>query len=126
MSHPDHRATGLDARDLRRYGRHLVLPDGGLTLVTRGFSENMAHAVLLAVDHPDVAGGRIYNTGDDRQFTLAQWAALVAAEMARAAMNRDPYTTPAGTSNGVRISGREISGREGSEPEEDRCPATPS
>ena len=35
-----------DARPL------IVLPDGGLTLCSYGYVENLAHAVLLAVDQP--------------------------------------------------------------------------
>lgn len=57
---------------------HLVLPDGGLGLVTRGYSQNVAHAVLGAVDDPEAAGGQIYNCGDDQQFTMAQWVGLIA------------------------------------------------
>lgn len=60
---------------------HVVLPDGGLTLLTRGFSENMAQAVLLAVDDPLMSGGKIYNCGDERQFTLAQWVEIISVEM---------------------------------------------
>lgn len=58
-----------------------ILPDGGLSLMTRGYSENMAYAVLLAVDQPERSAGRIYNCGDDTQFSLAQWVELIAAEM---------------------------------------------
>lgn len=60
---------------------HAILPDGGLTLLTRGYSENMAHAVLLAVDHPKVSAGKIYNCGDELQFTLAQWVEVISQEM---------------------------------------------
>nr|MCH9674771.1 NAD-dependent epimerase/dehydratase family protein [Gammaproteobacteria bacterium] len=62
----------MDRRDFA------VLPDGGLTLITRGYSENMAHAVLLAVDNPAASAGQIYNCGDDLQFSMAQWVALIA------------------------------------------------
>ncbi|MEM7251501.1 MAG: NAD-dependent epimerase/dehydratase family protein [Pseudomonadota bacterium] len=58
-----------------------VLPEGGLTLITRGYSENMAHAVLLSLDNTDAASGQIYNCGDDDQFTLAQWVAIIAQAM---------------------------------------------
>lgn len=58
--------------------RHIVMPDGGLTLITRGYAENMAHAVLLAVDQPDTAGGQVYNCGDEQQFSMAQWIEVVA------------------------------------------------
>ncbi|MEE2688981.1 MAG: NAD-dependent epimerase/dehydratase family protein [Pseudomonadota bacterium] len=60
---------------------HAVLPDGGLTLLTRGFSENMAKAVLLAADNPAASAGKIYNCGDERQFTLAQWVEIISTEM---------------------------------------------
>jgi nucleoside-diphosphate-sugar epimerase len=60
---------------------HIVLPDSGLTMITRGYGENMAHAVLLAVDQPDVAGGQIYNAGDVHQLTLAQWVEVITRTM---------------------------------------------
>ncbi len=50
----------------------IVLADGGLTLATAGYVENLAHAVLLAVDHPDAAAGQSYNCGDERTLTLRQ------------------------------------------------------
>ena len=61
--------------------RQIVLPDGGLVMHSRGYSENMAHAVLLAVDRPEVAGGKIYNCADTRQVTMAQWVAVIARAM---------------------------------------------
>jgi nucleoside-diphosphate-sugar epimerase len=61
----------------------LVLPDGGLALITHGYAENLAHAVLLAVDRPDDSAGQIYNCGDDRQLSLAQLVELIARTMGR-------------------------------------------
>ena len=61
--------------------RYIVLPDDGLLLLSRGYSQNMAHAVLLAVDKPKVSGGQIYNCADVKQFTLAQWAQLILNKM---------------------------------------------
>ena len=58
-----------------------MLPDGGLTLFVRGYAENLAETVLLAVDRPEAAGGEIFNCGDARQLTLAQWVQVVAAAM---------------------------------------------
>ncbi len=52
--------------------RRVALPDAGLTLISNGFAENMAHAVLLGVDQPENSAGKIYNCADQRQFTLAQ------------------------------------------------------
>jgi len=60
---------------------HMVLPDGGLTLTTRGYSENVAHSVLLAAQKPDTAAGQIYNCGDEHQLTMAQWVEVVAWTM---------------------------------------------
>jgi nucleoside-diphosphate-sugar epimerase len=61
--------------------RTIVLPDGGLTLITHGYAENLAHAVLLAVDQPEASAGQIYNCGDDRQLSLAQIVEVIAATM---------------------------------------------
>jgi len=61
--------------------RHIVLPDGGLTVFVRGYSENMAEAMLAAVDNPEAAAGQIFNCGDTHQFTLGQWVEVVAAAM---------------------------------------------
>jgi len=52
--------------------RFILLPEGGLTLHTYGYAENLAHAVLLAVDRPDAAAGRSYNCGDEQVWTLRQ------------------------------------------------------
>ena len=60
---------------------HIVLPDGGLTLVTRGYVDNLAHTIMLAVDQPAVAAGQIYNCGDAEQLTLRQWVDAIARAM---------------------------------------------
>lgn len=59
----------------------LVLLDGGMGIMTACYSENAAHAVLLAVDNPQASAGQIYNVGDDTQFTYRQLAEIVADEM---------------------------------------------
>ncbi len=56
----------------------IALPDGGLSLNHFGGACNMAHAVLLAVDRPDVAKGQIYNCGDDKVLSLRQVVEVVA------------------------------------------------
>jgi nucleoside-diphosphate-sugar epimerase len=56
--------------------RRLILPNQGLTLVTRGYVENMAHTVLLAVDHPEKSSGEIYNVGDEWTLSVREWAVL--------------------------------------------------
>ncbi len=61
--------------------RELVLPDGGLSIVSRGYAENMAHAVLLAVDQPESSAGKLYHCADEQQLTLGQWAQVIARHM---------------------------------------------
>jgi nucleoside-diphosphate-sugar epimerase len=57
----------------------IVLPDAGLTLHHFGYVENLAHAVLLAVDRPEAAAGQIYNCGDRELLTLRQVVEVIAA-----------------------------------------------
>ncbi|UVO35728.1 hypothetical protein KUL72_30820 [Bradyrhizobium arachidis] len=56
----------------------IVLPDGGLRLIARGYSVNTAHAVLCTMDRAQGASGQIYNCADERQLTLRQMAEVVA------------------------------------------------
>ena len=51
---------------------YIILPDDGLSLTHFGGAQNMAHAVLLAVDKADIAAGQIYNCGDEKVLTLRQ------------------------------------------------------
>lgn len=60
---------------------HIILADGGLTLLACGYVENLAHAVLLAVDHPDAAAGQRFNPVDDECLTIRQVAEIIAAEL---------------------------------------------
>jgi len=65
-----------------RDGRPFVLlPEAGLTIITHGYVENLAHAVLLAVDQPDRSAGKFFNVGDDQQLTMAQVVAHIARHM---------------------------------------------
>jgi nucleoside-diphosphate-sugar epimerase len=68
---------GLIRRALDRRP-YVILPDAGLRIITRGYAENMAHAVLCAVDQPDKANGQIFNCADERQLTLHELAEVVA------------------------------------------------
>jgi nucleoside-diphosphate-sugar epimerase len=61
--------------------RRLVVADGGLTVMGSSYVENATHSVLLAIDHIDASAGQVYNVGDDRQFTVAQIAEIVADEL---------------------------------------------
>ena len=62
---------------------YIVLPEDGLTLCHYGYAENLAHALLLAVDQPAVSAGQIYNCGDEEVLTLRQVVEIVAAACGR-------------------------------------------
>lgn len=61
--------------------KHLVLPDGGLTLSHRVYAENAARALLLAVDRPEEASGEIFHCGDEEVLSLRQIAEIVAGAL---------------------------------------------
>jgi nucleoside-diphosphate-sugar epimerase len=64
-----------------RDGRPFVLlPNGGLGIVTRCASINAAHAALLALDSKQAAG-EIFNVSDEDQFAHAQWVQLIAQSL---------------------------------------------
>ena len=60
---------------------HIVLPDGGAMLNTFGFTENLAHAILLAVDQPERSKGEIFNAADDECLTIRQVVEICATEL---------------------------------------------
>jgi len=57
---------------------YVIVPDAGLTLITRCAAVNAAHFVLTAA-HADAAAGEIFNAADLQQYSLAQWIRLTAA-----------------------------------------------
>ncbi len=57
---------------------HIILPDGGLTLHSFGYAENLAHAVLLAVEQPGASRGQIYNCADGLVLSLRQVVEIIA------------------------------------------------
>ena len=61
----------------------MIVADGGLTLHHHGFTENLAHALMLAVDRPDDAAGLVFNVGDDEVLAVAPVIELVAAALGR-------------------------------------------
>ncbi|MBK7947363.1 MAG: NAD-dependent epimerase/dehydratase family protein [Deltaproteobacteria bacterium] len=63
--------------------RRIAVPDGGLALTTHGYAENVAQAILLAVDQPDAAAGQIFNCGDERQLSIAQLVETIARALGR-------------------------------------------
>lgn len=61
--------------------RRVIVADNGLTLHHHGYTENLAHAVLLAVDQPERCAGRLYNAGDDEVLTVRQVVELIATAL---------------------------------------------
>jgi nucleoside-diphosphate-sugar epimerase len=61
--------------------RQVIIPDNGLKLSSRGYAENMAHAVLLAVDNPQASAGQTYNVRDELVLSLREWVCLIAQIM---------------------------------------------
>lgn len=61
--------------------QRIILPDGGLTLHSYGYAENIAHAMLLAVDKPERSMGKIYNVADSKVLSLRQVAETIATYM---------------------------------------------
>lgn len=64
-------------RRAREKRRPLIMPAGGLTLVSRGFADNIAHAILLAVENPSASAGQIYNIADETLLHNHQWVSMV-------------------------------------------------
>jgi nucleoside-diphosphate-sugar epimerase len=52
--------------------RVMVIADGGIKLESRVHSENAAHAVLLAVDNPEIAAGKRYSVADEYVLSMRQ------------------------------------------------------
>jgi nucleoside-diphosphate-sugar epimerase len=65
----------LDGREF------IILPDGGLKLESRGYSENVAQAPLLAVDDPAVAAGKTYVVADREVYTHRQRVEAIARQL---------------------------------------------
>ena len=60
---------------------HIIVAEDGLSLSSFGYVENLAHALLLAVDHPDVAAGQIYNAADQQVLSIRQVIETIAQSM---------------------------------------------
>ena len=60
-------------RRAREKRQRLIVPGGGLTLVSRGYSENVAHGVLLALQQPRASAGQVYNICDVEVLHNRQW-----------------------------------------------------
>jgi nucleoside-diphosphate-sugar epimerase len=64
--------------------RAIVLPDGGLTLSTTGYVENLAQAILLAVDRPDAQPASRTTAAMSARCTLRQRVESIARIMGHA------------------------------------------
>jgi dTDP-D-glucose 4,6-dehydratase len=58
-----------------------VLPDDGLSIIPFGYVDNLAHALLLAVDRPEASMGEVFNCGDDEKLTIRQVAEIITDEL---------------------------------------------
>jgi len=84
--------------------KRLILPDGGLAIESKGYSENMANGLLLCVDHPEEAAGQAYNIGDEDAVSAKSWIELISDIMdyefefvdmpAKLASHSIPYAMP--------------------------------
>jgi hypothetical protein len=61
--------------------RRIIVADDGLTLHHHGYTENLAHALLLAIEQPDAAAGKIFNLGDTEVLTIRQVIEIICAEL---------------------------------------------
>ncbi len=55
--------------------KQIIIPGDGLQMRARGFTENCAHIVLLAIDNPKSIGGT-YNVADEKTYSLRDFIAL--------------------------------------------------
>jgi nucleoside-diphosphate-sugar epimerase len=61
--------------------RRIVVADDGLTLHHHGYTVNLAHAVLLGVDRPEAAAGKLFNAADEEVLSVRQVVELAAAAL---------------------------------------------
>lgn len=63
--------------------RRIIMADGGLKLESRGFTENVAQAPLLAIDQPEISDRQSYVVADKQIFTMRQRIQFIANHMGR-------------------------------------------
>ena len=56
--------------------KRIPIANGGLSLFSRGYLENMAHTVVLALEN-DVASGQVYNAADAHALTARQIVEMI-------------------------------------------------
>jgi nucleoside-diphosphate-sugar epimerase len=64
-------------RRAREGRRRLLLPGGGTVLLSRGYAQNVAHALMLALEQPTVSAGQIYNICDEGLLSNREWVATL-------------------------------------------------
>jgi nucleoside-diphosphate-sugar epimerase len=60
----------------------IIVAEDGLSLSSFGYVENLAHALLLAVDQPEKAAGQVYNAADQQVLSVRQVIETIAKAMA--------------------------------------------
>lgn len=68
-------------RRIKEGRKQIILPGGGMAIISRGFVDNLAHGIMLAVDNPEASAGQIYNICDERLVSNREWVRLIAKEM---------------------------------------------
>jgi nucleoside-diphosphate-sugar epimerase len=66
-------------RRVRDGRKRVILPGGGMALLSRGYAGNIAHGLMLAVDQPQASSGQTYNICDDRVLYNREWVRMTAA-----------------------------------------------
>lgn len=65
----------LDGRE------RIIVAEDGLSLSSFGYVENLAHAMMLAVDQPEKAAGQVYNAADQQVLSIRQVIEVIARSM---------------------------------------------
>lgn len=60
---------------------HIVVADDGLTLHHHGYTENLAQALLLAIEQPEKAAGKVFNAGDEEVLSVRQVIEIIAGTL---------------------------------------------
>lgn len=68
-------------RRVRDGRKRIILPGGGMAVLSRGYAGNIAHALMLAVDQPQASAGQIYNVCDERALYNREWVRMVAGAL---------------------------------------------
>ncbi len=74
------REWSIVRRVLDRRAR-IIVPDDGLTLHHHGYTVNLAHAVLLGIDQPNAAAGKVFNAADEEVLSIRQVVELTATAL---------------------------------------------